>query len=158
MHKKSIFLVILGCIFLLQQLGASIEPNVDQYVKHAIDSYEFSITGNTKENLIRRKIVPVAGDPVFNSIEAMEAALNKKKETLFNLRVFTSVEYEYDLIKSENDTAYYKVRFLIDDAFTFLPIPYPKYDSNYGFSGLKVYDKNLNICRFLFIRAHDTIE
>jgi len=144
MHKKSIFLVILGCIFLLQQLGASVEPNVDQYVKHAIDSYEFSITGNTKENLVRRKIVPVAGDPVFNSIEAMEAALDKKKETLFNLRVFTSVEYEYELTKSENDTAYYKVRFLIDDAFTFLPIPYPKYDSNYGFRlGLKVYDKNL---------------
>lgn len=60
------------------------------------------------------------------------------------MRVFEDVSYTYEILYADEQMIHYHVMFRVDDAFTFLPIPYPKYDSNYGFRfGLKMYDKNL---------------
>lgn len=111
---------------------------------HVIDSYEFRVDGKSKIFMLQRSVVPPGGDPPFDSIESMERTLDQKQAKLFNMRVFEAVSYEYHIISSTAQEVRYRVIFHVDDAFTFLPIPYPKYDSNYGFRlGLKLYDKNL---------------
>ncbi len=113
-------------------------------VIHVIESYEFDVLGKSQDFMLRRFIVPPEGDPEFHTLEEMIAALDEKQQILFNKRVFEKVSYAYDVIRKSENTLYYRVTFYVDDAFTLLPIPYPKYDSNYGFMfGLKVYDKNL---------------
>jgi hypothetical protein len=111
---------------------------------HVIAYYSFTIKGSSSERLIREMIVPVQGDDPFSSLESMERALEAKRNKLNNLRVFEEVSYSYEKIHQDEQAIRYRVKFVIDDAFSFLAIPYPKYDSNYGLRiGLKAYDKNL---------------
>ncbi len=111
---------------------------------HIIAYYSFEIKGKSSEKLIREMVVPTEGDVPFKSEAALVKALEEKRNKLNNLRVFEEVSYTYEAIHADNTAIRYRVKFFIDDAFTFLPIPYPKYDSNYGFRvGVKAYDKNL---------------
>lgn len=111
---------------------------------HIIAYYSFDIKGKSSETLIREMIVPPGGDPPYTSPAAMVRALEAKRERLNNMRLFEEVSYTYEAIHADDVAIRYRVKFFIDDAFTFLAIPYPKYDSNYGFRlGLKAYDKNL---------------
>ena len=113
-------------------------------VTHIIDSYNFDVLGKSHDFMLKRFIVPPEGDPPFASLEQMLEALDEKQQILFNKRLFEKVSYTYEVIRKNEKSLYYRVTFHVDDAFTLLPIPYPKYDSNYGFMfGLKVYEKNL---------------
>lgn len=111
---------------------------------HIVAYYTFDIKGKSSENLIREMIVPPGGDPPYSSPEAMIRALDAKRDRLNNMRLFEEVSYTYEAIHADDVAIRYRVKFFIDDAFTFLAIPYPKYDSNYGFRlGVKAYDTNL---------------
>lgn len=112
--------------------------------EHIIDSYVFDVEGNSKPFMLRSLIIPEGEEPVYENLEDLVDALEKKRQTLFNKRVFEDVTYTYEIVKEEAGALHYRVTFFVDDAFTFLAIPYPKYDSNYGFSaGLKLYEKNM---------------
>ncbi|MGN1189530.1 MAG: hypothetical protein ACI4SL_03945 [Candidatus Ornithospirochaeta sp.] len=103
-----------------------------------VSSYEFSIIGKTKESVIRNLIVPSEVES-FDSEEELISALDHKKQILENKRVFKEISYEYEIL---DDKAY--IRFEIVDAKSFLIIPYPKYDSNYGLRlGAKMWNRNL---------------
>jgi len=111
---------------------------------YIIDSYVFDVKGSSKPFMLRSLVVPDGEDPVYATLEDFVDALEEKRQTLFNKRVFEDVSYTYELVKEEAGALHYRVTFFVDDAFTFLAIPYPKYDSNYGFSvGLKLYEKNM---------------
>lgn len=111
---------------------------------HIIAYYSFDIKGKSRESIIREMIVPKGGDAPFTTKDAMVRALEAKRDKLNNLRIFEEVSYTYEAIHADDVAIRYRVKFFIDDAFTFLAIPYPKYDSNYGFRiGVKAYDKNL---------------
>ena len=111
---------------------------------HIIDDYSFEVKGNSKPFMLRTLIIPEGEVPVYPTLEEMLAALEDKRQTLFNMRVFEEVTYTYQAVSEDDGAVHYHVTFFVDDAFTFLAIPYPKYDSNYGFSaGLKVYEKNM---------------
>lgn len=115
-----------------------------QELYHIIAYYSFEIEGKSSERIIREMIVPPLGDPPFETIEDMDKALDSKRAKLNNMRLFEEVSYTYEAIHADDTAIRYRVKFFIDDAFSFLAIPYPKYDSNYGFRlGLKAYDKNL---------------
>ncbi len=116
----------------------------DIHTLHVIDSYTFDIPGKTWETVVRRDIIPEGGDPPFLSIEELEDALEQKRRTLFNMRIFNDVSYTYELVEQRDDSFLYQVTFYIDDSFTFLPIPYAKFDSNYGMrAGFRLYERNL---------------
>ena len=103
-----------------------------------VSGYDIEIVGKTKEEVVRNLIVPEEVE-YFDTEDDLVAALNEKRQVLENKRVFTSVSYEYEIINSE---AY--VRFEIIDAKSFLLIPFPKYDSNYGLKlGAKMWNRNL---------------
>ena len=130
-------------VLIVSLLPLAAADNADEPM-HVIAYYSFTIKGSSSERLIREMIVPPQGDDPFSSLESMERALEAKRNKLNNLRVFEEVSYTYEKIHSDEKAIRYRVKFTIDDAFSFLAIPYPKYDSNYGFRiGLKAYDKNL---------------
>ncbi len=135
-HKRSILLLLLTILIITSVFSST--------KTHIIDSYDFDVTGKSKVFMLKRFIVPPEGDPEFSSFEEMIAALDEKQQDLFNRRVFEEVSYTYEMEKEDENSIYYRVTYHVDDSFTFLPIPYPKYDSNYGFSaGLKIYEKNM---------------
>ena len=111
---------------------------------HVIDSYIFDIPGKSWESVVRRHIIPDKGDESFATVEQLEEALEEKRRSLFNMRIFNEVSYSYTLIDADADYYYYEASYYIDDAITFLPIPYAKYDSNYGVrGGFRIYERNL---------------
>lgn len=132
-------MVLLFCLPLVH-LGAEEMP--DLY--HIIAYYSFDIKGKSNAELIEKMIVPPGGDPPYASPEAMVKALDAKRNQLNNMRIFEEVSYTYEAIHADSVAIRYRVKFFIDDAFSFIAIPYPKYDSNFGFRlGIKAYDKNL---------------
>ncbi|HAF85018.1 MAG TPA: hypothetical protein DCG32_01325 [Sphaerochaeta sp.] len=145
LHKKSglvglLFLIFLSALFAGEPLVTS-----DQVNSYVIKGYEFSVQGKTKDFALRSVVVPPDGDPIFLSEEAMVEALAAKKQLLVNKRIFTKVEFTYALDSYSKGTAYYIATFYVEDASTFLTIPYPKFDNDtIGLRlGVKMYDKNL---------------
>lgn len=112
-------------------------------VSYGISSYSFSVTGKTDPAQLS-KIVGSTGE-TFDSIDSLEAFLEDKKQDLLNLRLFSDVVYKYKVSEKLSKGIYsVDVSFLIWDAKSIFILPYPKYDSNYGFKlGIKLYDKNL---------------
>lgn len=137
---KPFLVIILLFVFVIPSLWAVGE----QSLYHIIAYYSFDIKGKSSEKQIREMIVPPQGDAPFVSIEEMEKSLESKRNQLNNMRLFEEVSYTYEAVHADDTAIRYRVKFFIDDAFSFLAIPYPKYDSNFGFRlGLKAYDKNL---------------
>ncbi len=132
MLKKLISILFILCIITVSLFAES----------YVIRSYDFDISGKTQAWVLRNLIVPKSEEK-FSSKEELVSALNSKKQTLDNKRVFKSVGYTLSEEVS-GDVVYVDVLFTIDDAHTFLMLPYPKYDSNYGMKlGLKYYESNL---------------
>lgn len=135
--QKTLLAITLICVLAAVSLSAAT-------VTHIIDSYDFDVLGKSHDFMLKRFIVPPEGDPPFASLEQMLEALDEEQQILFNKRLFEKVSYTYKVLRKSENALYYRVTFHVDDAFTLLPIPYPKYDSNYGFMfGMKVYEKNL---------------
>ena len=127
------------CFFFLILVVAVCSLFAEHFI---IENYVFDISGKTKESVIRSLVVPSRREE-FSSKEELVNALNNKVQALDNKRVFKSVTYTLtERVDGEN--VYVTVNFDIDDAHTFLIIPYPKYDTNVGtILGVKVFDTNL---------------
>lgn len=137
-------------ILLYILIGSSLFASValvtsDQVNSYVIQDYVFSVTGSTKDFALRSVVLPSGGDPAFETEEAMIEALAAKKQLLINKRIFTEVQFDYTLDSYSRGTAYYIATFYVEDASTFLTIPYPKFDNDtVGLRlGVKMYDKNL---------------
>lgn len=135
-----LFLIFLSSLFAGESLVTS-----DQVKSYVIQDYVFSVKGKTQDFALRSVVVPSGKDPVFLTEEAMAEALAAKKQLLVNKRIFTEVDVTYALDSYSKGTAYYIATFYVEDASTFLTIPYPKFDNDtVGLRlGLKMYDKNL---------------
>lgn len=130
---KRFLLLCLSLILLTASLSAE---------SFVIRSYSFDISGKTQERVVRNLVVPDEEES-FPTLEEAVAALDGKKQTLDNRRVFKSVQYTYKET-STDDVTYLDVTFDLDDARTVLVLPYPKYDSNYGARlGVKFWETNL---------------
>jgi len=135
---------ILVVLLMLLVSIATIGAVENQDLFHIIAYYSIEVEGKSNEKLLKDMIAPPGGDPPYATVEAMVQALEAKRNRLNNMRIFEEVSYTYEAIHADNTAIRYRVKFFIDDAFSFIAIPYPKYDSNYGFRlGLKAYDKNL---------------
>jgi len=142
--KRGVVTVLL--FFMVTALFAA-EPLVttDQVTAYVIQDYKFSVKGKSKDFALRSVVVPSGGDPIFLTEEEMDKALASKRQMLINKRIFTSVEYEYSLESYSRGAAYYVATFHIEDASTFLAIPFPKFDNDeVGFRlGVKMFAPNL---------------
>ncbi len=130
--KKLLSFFLCLCIFALSVTAES----------YVIRSYSFDISGKTQEWVVRKMIVP-SEEETFQTLDEAVAALDGKKQTLINKRIFKGVVYTYTETEEE-DCTYLDVSFDIDDARTQLVLPYPKYDTNFGARiGLKYWNTNL---------------
>ncbi|MGI6432720.1 MAG: hypothetical protein ACOXZ4_02490 [Sphaerochaetaceae bacterium] len=140
MNLRTLGIVVLLLLAFLFPLAASEE----QSLYHIIGYYSVEVKGKSDAAMIKAMIAPSDGDPPFASEAALLKALEAKKTKLLNMRIFEEVSYSYEAVHADNTAIRYRVKFFVDDAFSFIAIPYPKFDSNYGFKlGLKAYDKNL---------------
>ena len=113
---------------------------------YKVRSYSFDVKGKTKSSVLLEFVdsKDKEKDKTFDSLDKMVAFLDDKRQQLINKRVFFKVEYTYELEETSADVFEADVFFYIEDADTFLIVPYPKYDSNYGISlKLKAKDSNL---------------
>lgn len=134
---KSYLLIPVFFISLLSVLTAQESPG-----KHSVDSIIFVIDGDTRENAIRRFVDIKEGD-VFESFDEMMRIAEREKQDLVNYRVFKYVTMDVDEIRNEDDSYGWRITYGVQDSWTLLPIPYPKYDTNRGFRiGLKTYYDN----------------
>ncbi len=110
--------------------------------QHIIDQFEISVDGATKKWALLNEMDLKEG-AVFYSQEELNAAVADQRQELINLRVFNSVEMTQEEISVEEDTHRYLVRINLEDTWTIIPFPYPKYDSNTGFRvGMKFFYDN----------------
>ena len=112
---------------------------------YRVRSYSFDVKGKTKTASLLEFVDSrdKEEDKTFESLEGLEGFLNDKKQQLVNKRFFHNVEYTYELQETSPDVFDADVVFHVVDASTFLIVPYPKYDSNYGMSlKLKAKDSN----------------
>ena len=83
----------------------------------------------------------------FDSKESLLEYLEIKKQELINLRLFKMVKLDYELSAervSENDIIYVTLICDVTESSSLFIMPYPKYDSNTGFTlGLKIKENNL---------------
>ena len=77
-----------------------------------------------------RKWTQVPEGPAFTGREELEKAVDKDVQELINLEVFLEVRAEITEIPNDNSRVI--ITYYITDAFTFVPIPIPLYNSNYG--------------------------
>jgi hypothetical protein len=130
--RRAIWISIIIVIATIVPLFAEGEVLVstDQVLAYEIVDYAFKVDGKTTKYALRNAIIPAGGDPLFKSMDAMVKALDEKRQTLINRRVFLSVEYTYELEAFIKGVAKYRVTFYIEDASTFLALPYPKFDND----------------------------
>ena len=109
---------------------------------YVIKSYSFDVKGKTK-GFVLREAIGDPGEEEFSSEDELVSFLNDKRQILNNKRQFLETGYTYETVLSGPDRYDVHVTFHITDAKTFIVIPFPKYDSNYGMS-LKLKAKDIN--------------
>lgn len=111
-------------------------------ITYEIVDYQFLIVGKTRSSSLSERVGNVGS--TFESVEDLEAFLGERRQDLLNMRLFTDADFTYVMEQRVPDHYDVKVTFLVHDASSLFILPYPKYDSNYGFKlGLKFYDKNV---------------
>ena len=111
---------------------------------YRINSVRYIIDGKTKEASVERE-VKIDKATVFPDETAFANYIRDYRQRLLNTRLFDEVEidYETNLIDEENDLYGADVTVRLRDSFHFIGMPYPKYDSNTGFTlKLKLKDTN----------------
>ena len=111
---------------------------------HVIGSVILNVEGKTNTHLLQNEMDFFPYEEQFETKESLVARAEERKNFLFNKRIFESVECSVRTLETTEEFYVYQVVYDIVDAVTFLPIPYGKYDSNYGLKlGMKMYDTNL---------------
>jgi len=113
-------------------------------IPYVIGDVALRIEGKSNKSLLLKELNITPYKEKFSSEEDLRARAEERKQFLFNKRIFESVECTLEPIESTGEQHIYRVIYDITDGNTFLPIPFGKYDSNYGAKlGLKLFDKNL---------------
>ena len=108
---------------------------------YTVRSISFEVEGKTTKAALSEFVG--APGATFETESDLDAYVADKRQQLFNKRVFLEVSYAYELEDMGGDVFMADVVIYVKDASTFLMIPYPKYDSNYGLE-LKLKAKESN--------------
>ena len=125
-------------------LNILIFPAIFAEEQHIIENFDINIDGTTKERALRKEMNLKEGQ-VFITYEDLVAAVSDQEQDLINTRVFNpgGVQMHPRKIRTEEETNYYTVDIFLEDTWTILPIPYPKYETGVGFRvGLKLFYDN----------------
>ena len=129
--KSKLFLLI-SLLLLIQAVVVFAEEN--ENTVYIIREIEFDVIGRS-----RPYYLILAGeftaDERIKGRENFDKYLSRKTQLLRNRRVLEEVNIDYSFGETEEDGALpVKLLVHIKDTFNFIVLPYPKYDSNDGFS------------------------
>lgn len=132
--KKILFTVLAGLFF----AGTGIFAE-----KFLISEVDYNIDGKTKPEAIER-VIGINKTKIFQSEEELASYIEELKVLFENERNFQSSELSYEAVQSDNsEITNVKLTVSVKDSKHLLIVPYPKYDSNSGFSAkLKMRDTN----------------
>ena len=110
---------------------------------YTVVEYRYKIDGNTSQYAIEHLIKPKE-EEVFEDEEALKAAVDAKKQQLWNTALFDSAKVTYSIASTVDGKSSVIINVEVVDADSSILFPYPKYDSNYGFIfGIRFKEKNL---------------
>ena len=141
--KTKLFLLSFLLILFPVSFIAAQNENEDGNTVYVIRGMDFDIQGRTRPYALIYNGEFKEGERIYGK-ENMDKYLAKKTQLLLNQRVLEEASIEYTLGESEEDGAL-PVQLLVHvkDSRNFVILPYPKYDSNEGFSiTLKARDYN----------------
>ena len=150
--RHYIFITLL-CLVSVLSLHASV---------YVIEGYDISIKGRTRESVVRRLVANDEGLG-FTDVKDLENAVERKRQTLLDLRIFKSVDTSLGYGIEKDGVIPVTVRISIDGSISFIALPSAYYDSNYGFEA-QIYLEDQNLlgttgkAKFSFkIRENDNI-
>jgi len=99
-----------------------------------INSFKYNVKGITLPFMLNTKTELKAGEEIKGK-KNLEAFIQDKKQLLINERVLSDdVVIEYSIgEKDEEDKFPVDLAIFVEDTWNIIALPYPKYDSNYGF-------------------------
>lgn len=110
---------------------------------YTVIEYRYKIDGITTQYAIENLIKP-KGEEVYQDVDALQAAVDSKKQQLWNTALFDSAKVTYSIASSVDGNSSVIIDVEVVDADSSIIFPYPKYDSNYGFVfGIRFKEKNL---------------
>lgn len=115
-----------------------------------IQDVNYEIKGRTRESIIKKNF-PIDQNKIFNTKEELEEYISDLSSSLSNTRVFEDVEISYtEEIPTQSETDSnteslipINLTIKLSESFSFLAVPYFKYDSNSG-TTFKVKAKDYN--------------
>ena len=116
-------------LILLLSAAAAFSVCAADYV---IERYDISIKGRTREGVVRRLIANDEGLR-FTDVRELENVVERKRQTLLDLRILKSVETSLGFGAEKDGTIPVTVRIVIDGSISFIALPSAYYDSNFGF-------------------------
>ena len=116
-------------LILLLSAAAAFSVSAADYV---IERYDISIKGRTREGVVRRLIANDEGLR-FTDVRELENVVERKRQTLLDLRILKSVETSLGFGAEKDGTIPVTVRIVIDGSISFIALPSAYYDSNFGF-------------------------
>ncbi len=139
-EKKGSLLIVKKIFFVLVLLTTTILLFAERY---QITDIKYDIDGRTKKYALN-KVLDIRKDQVIESEEDLKLYIDFLAQKLNDQRVLEDTQVKYEL-GNPNDQGIVPVTLFIyaDETWNILPVPYPKYDSNSGFTlKLKVKDYN----------------
>jgi len=110
--------------------------------QHMIERFHISIDGVTREKALFKEMDIKQGQS-FATYEELALAVSEQKQDLINTRVFNEVKMDFEKLSTDGEIHKYLVKIDLEDTWTIIPFPYPKYDSNTGFRvGMKFFWDN----------------
>ena len=134
MKKKLIPVIIILLTINAIFISAQELPDEDSNTVYVIREIEFNIDGRSKPFALMASGDFKEGERIYGK-ENLDKYLANKKQLLLNQRVLEEANIGYSLGSSEADGALpVKLLVRVKDTFNLVILPYPKYDSNDGFS------------------------
>ncbi|NLM01369.1 MAG: hypothetical protein GX220_07965 [Treponema sp.] len=143
MKFKKLFFVFIFFLFFFNTYAEQYKINNVKYDIYGNGIKLFRFT-KTREYPLR-KAVEINTKKIFNSFNDFQKYIFELEQQLQNQRVIESSSIEYTILEFNEESNIFLVDLLIKtkDSWNIFPLPYPKYDSNEGFTfKLKVKDFN----------------
>ena len=98
--------------------------------KFTILTRSYRIDGLSRPAALEKEL-KLPDTPSFQNYKAMTAFVDRLEQKLLNLRLYSSVETELsELDRPGEEGKFYHLTIELEDAWTFIPLVYPKYDTN----------------------------
>ena len=111
--------------------------------KFRLKSIDFESKEKTSVSALKRNIVDIDYERIFESQEEMEKYLYDVYQELENTRLLENIQYSYSIAGSEDGVSLVAAQYSFEDSYSIIVFPKPTFDTNEGIEiKLKMKDNN----------------